>query len=188
MILNNHQVNYAINIGIHVVILFTFLTLFFFLYVSKLTKKEVQEAFNTMIDKKVDEMLSELNNVDNISINWNELNTMANKISINSVKELPEIEENNKKLENIGKIIIISLLLGIFCVYIFGIFSGYNIPIIYIILENILIFSLIGIVEYIFFTKIASKYVPTTPEFISITILDRIKFKMTEKILKEKQE
>ena len=45
----------------------------------------------------------------------------------------------------------------------------------YIIKENIIIFISIGIIEFLFFTKVSSKYVPILPVQISTTVLERIK-------------
>ena len=51
----------------------------------------------------------------------------------------------------------------------------YDIHIGHILLINFIIFSITGLIEYFFFTKVASKYVPVMPNEISDTMLERIK-------------
>ena len=40
---------------------------------------------------------------------------------------------------------------------------------------NVIIFSITGIIEYLFFMNVASKYIPVTPDIISNTMLERVK-------------
>jgi hypothetical protein len=58
--------------------------------------------------------------------------------------------------------------------------KGKNIDTIKIIIENAIVFSFVGGIEFLFFTKIASKYVPVTPDMLSDTILERVKYKLFE--------
>jgi hypothetical protein len=44
-----------------------------------------------------------------------------------------------------------------------------------ILLENTLTFGIVGIIEYIFFTQVALKYVPTTPSLLYTLLLDSLK-------------
>ena len=41
---------------------------------------------------------------------------------------------------------------------------------------NLIIFSITGLIEYLFFANVASKYVPVTPDVISKTMLERAKY------------
>lgn len=184
MVKANERINHTINIAIHVLILFIFLTLFFFYYVSRISKRNIKKAFSDIIDKKINELLTETNKwnekIDIVSVDWNEFNNLADDIILNSQKEIPEIVENNNRLKYISIIIIFCMILGIFILYFYYKYmKGYDILVGYIIYENIIIFSLIGTIEFLFFTKIASKYIPVTPDFVSITILNRIKSKVS---------
>lgn len=184
MVKANERINHTINIAIHVLILFIFLTLFFFYYVSRISKRNIKKAFSDIIDKKINELLTETNKwnekIDIVSVDWNEFNNLADDIILNSQKEIPEIVENNNRLKYISIIIIFCMILGIFILYFYYKYmKGYDILVGYIIYENIIIFSLIGTIEFLFFTKIASKYIPITPDFVSITILNRIKSKVS---------
>jgi predicted PurR-regulated permease PerM len=184
MVKANERINHTINIAIHVLILFIFLTLFFFYYVSRISKRNIKKAFSDIIDKKINELLTETNKwnekIDIVSVDWNEVNNLADDIILNSQKEIPEIVENNNRLKYISIIIIFCMILGIFILYFYYKYmKGYDIPVGYIIYENIIILSLIGTIEFLFFTKIASKYIPITHDFVYITILNRIKSKVS---------
>lgn len=184
MVKANERINHTINIAIHVLILFIFLTLFFFYYVSRISKRNIKKAFSDIIDKKINELLTETNKwnekIDIVSVDWNEVNNLADDIILNSQKEIPEIVENNNRLKYISIIIIFCMILGIFILYFYYKYmKGYDIPVGYIINENIIILSLIGTIEFLFFTKIASKYIPITHDFVYITILNRIKSKVS---------
>ena len=91
--------------------------------------------------------------------------------------ELPEIVANNKKLKWYSFYMIAFLfvvLLGIICYYKF--YKKVDINLKYILVENLIFFIFIGIIEALFFIKIAAKYIPVTPDFVSTTLLDRIKY------------
>jgi len=185
------QANYTINIGLHVIILFTFLTIFFFTFVSKLESKSIQNALSDIIDEKTEQILTEIDgwekklNVDKLSINWEKVNDIAKQIEANSQGELPEITKQNKNLKNISIGLVVGLFVLFIIVYLFFHFGlHYQIQIGSILLENAIIFFFVGIVEYLFFMNIAAKYIPVTPEFVSTTILERIKERLAYSLLK----
>lgn len=185
------QANYSLNIGLHVLILFTFLTIFFFAFASKLAQDSIQSALGDIIDKETDTFLTQLDSwnkkLDKFDINWEEINTLAKKVEAKSQGELPEIAKNNKKLRWIGVAMIASLLALLIGMYLYyKLVKGYDVHLGRIFMENIVIFTFIGIVEFVFFTKIAAKYVPVTPDFVATSLLERIKYQVTRSILEKK--
>ena len=183
------QANYSINISLHVFILFTFLTVFFFAFISKVSKKSIKDAFGDIINKQVGNVLTKIDDLDQKlssklpTINWKNVNDIAVKIEENAQGDLPEIKKNNSRLLLIGIAIIVTLFLlvcGLFAY--FKLYKKYDISIWHIIGENIVIFIFIGLVEFLFFTKIATKYIPVTPDFVAISILERVKTNMGKKI------
>jgi len=187
------QANYIINIGLHIFILFTFLTIFFFLYISKLSKKLINKTFKKGIDQQLDGVLTNLDEWDeklsyrspnSVSVNWQSIDQMAKKITANSQGELTEITENNNRLKMIGGGIIIGLLVLIVGLYYYFTRVKYiKIDIGRILMENVIIFSFIGMIEVYFFTKIISKFIPVTPDFAIVTILERVKFNIAKFVL-----
>jgi len=55
-------------------------------------------------------------------------------------------------------------------------YTKYDLKLKHIIITNIIIFSITGFIEYLFFTLVATKYTPFTPDFTAKTVLDRIKY------------
>jgi predicted PurR-regulated permease PerM len=181
----NSNSNYILNIILHIFILFTFLTIFFFLYISLLEKKELNDQVENIITKQTSDVLSNIDKIDKKinkkpEIQWKEINNISKKLYQNNIKEDPDVSKHNKFLFKLALGIIISLfLLIIFLFVYFSYYRKFNINTKRILLENLIIFSFIGLIEYLFFTYIASTYIPVTPEFFTTTILDRIKSKIS---------
>ena len=179
------RANYSINIGLHVLILFTFLTAFFFAYISQLEKKSVTQALDGLIKKQ---MSTILDNIDkNIPIpdsQWAEINDMADKLERNAQGELPRIKNNNNMLmysAGGGIAIAFLILVGIYTY--FTMILQIDIHLRHILSENIITFIFIGLVEFLFFYYIASKYIPATPDVAAVTAIDRIKHNINQYLL-----
>ena len=191
--IQTENARYYINIFLHVCILFAFLTIFFFAYISRLTTENINSALSGMIEQQVQTFLTEVDQWDKKilpgsypTIIWKEVDNIAKKIYDNSEGTLPSITANNNRL----KIIAISAVAGLFLLLIgmyvyFQYVLGLDINIGHIITENILIFILIGFIEVFFFIKIAANYIPTTPDFVESTVLDRIKYQLTKNLVKD---
>lgn len=174
--MDNHS-SLTINIIIHSLILFIFLSVFFFNYISK---KE-QESLNSQIDvlcSKVPDILNNIKNRDKDNfINWKLVRQKAQEEIQNDDLNINEyIQDNNTNLKYISISIIVSLFLLVLCIYFYNNhILDKRIDMSYIIKENIVIFIFIGLIEFLFFKNVASKYIPIFPVEISNTILNRIK-------------
>ena len=177
------QANYALNISLHVLILFSFLTIFFFAYIAHLEQKSVNEALTAAIDSQVGELLDTLNKSvpSGITIKWEMINNIAKDIQKDAAGTLPEVKQNHRTLMLVG----ICMIVGLFTIFsglyvYFGVYKGVNIRWKRIFVENLVVFGFVGIIEVLFFTQIATKYVPVTPDLLSKTILDRVKYRFYE--------
>lgn len=184
------QINFGLNIGLHVCLLFTFLTAFFFIYGAKLTKKSVNKPLTKIVTTQTNILLDQIDSWDKKlfpdtypNINWKDLDNTADKLIKDSEGELPKITRKNKNLFKlgIGTIIFLFLIFIFFTIY-FMYYKKYDIQIKRILIENIIIFAFVGVVEFLFFTKIGLNYVPVTPDFASTTILERIKYRLNKLI------
>lgn len=184
--LTNSQVNYSLNIGLHMLILFTFLTIFFFAYVSKLEKKAASDAMEQIIEEQTGNILAQFNKfdgkfTDKPIIKWSAVRKLAQDIVDKNQGEDKDIKENNEKLRVIGISMIVGLLiLWIGSVLFFKFIQKRDINLGHIVVENLVIFAFIGVIEYGFFTKVASKYIPVTPDFVAIRLLERIKYRVSK--------
>jgi len=154
----------AIGIILHILILFTFLSLFFKLYISNLETEKFKEEIDNLISSNVSSIVNGLDS--NIK---NELFSAEGISVLNNISQIYSKPDNVREINNYWVqwinvlllfVIITSLLTSILIIYIS--FKG-CIPLKTIILENMVIFTFIGIVEYLFFTKIAFKYIPVAP-------------------------
>lgn len=182
--------NYSVNVGVHVFILFTFLSIFFFAYASDLERESVNKSLKSIIDDQTESLLTEIDKwdkriyPDKTNINWNTVNENAKKLVAESQGELPEIKENNDKLFKFGVTAIIILFVTIVAYTLYFMFvKKYDIHIGAILLENFVIFAFVGAIEYYFFSKVVVKFVPVTPEFASMTILERIKKNINKQLI-----
>ena len=175
----HYNINFSLDIVLHVLILFTFLTVFFFAYVSKLEKQSLDNTVSDTITGNTNNFLNnfdEISNKYNVKFNWNVVNDIADNLVKNSQGEVPEIKENNDRLFKDSIIAIgIVFILFITSIIVLKYFLNYDIHIGHIILMNVIIFSITGIIEYLFFMNVASKYIPVTPDIISNTMLERVK-------------
>lgn len=182
------QANYSVNITLHVLILFTFLCIFFFAYISKLTEDSVSDALNGMVEEQTVNMLDVINDWDeqlspgSPNINWEGVNNLAQDIQDSSQGKDPDLVDNNDKLKKLAIYMVLSLFILLVGMIIIYKYLGYNLHLREIFIENIVIFAFVGLIEYLFFTQIASKYIPVTPDVAGTTILQRIDDNILEKV------
>lgn len=168
------DINFNINLFSHFLILFTFLTIFFIIFITKVSSDAINYEVTNLIQKFKPDVQNSIrqSNVDNFIIDYLQ--------NINTV-DLYSKPDNAVKNHNNGlfKMLIVSLVLlwGGFILFI--IFARYSCHIDInfkdLSLENLLVFGFIGFAEYYFFTRIAAKYVPVAPSFITQKLLDTIK-------------
>jgi hypothetical protein len=182
--------SYNINITLHVLILFTFLTIFFFTFLSQVEVKNVNNVMSQLVDGQtkntLDLIKSNSDKIPELSISKDNLSNVANNMEKSSKVPIKSISDNNKKLKKISIIMIscIFLLLVGMIIY-YKVYKKYDIGFSHILIENLIIFSFAGIIEYLFFTNVAVKYVPVTPDVASSSILDGIKDKFKNSLFKK---
>jgi len=163
-----------INIYVHCLILVTVLSAIFIYYISKVIKKEVNHALHqnissvihkldtSMIPHDVKEKLKKF--FENVDL----------KKAFN--KDSPTTTLNNDWLFTTIPMVVGLLYLGLFVLLYMLRFAQVELPDMMEILKiNIITFAFIGIVEYIFFTRVASKYIPVPPSLIARTFLQDVK-------------
>jgi len=175
----SEQANYRINISLHVLILFTFLTVLFFTYISKLEQESISDALNSAINDQIGGVLSKMNeSLISKYIDWDIVDQLAKNLKEEAKGESEEVKSNHHRLLIIGISIITGLAVVFSSLYVYYYMKGTKIDIKKILIENAIVFSCVGVIEFLFFTKIASKYVPVTPDMLSDTILERVKYRL----------
>ena len=155
----------------HIFTLSLILGLFFFFVVAKLERENLQNEMENGIKKGLDS----INNYPNGSAADIEL---ANKLDV--MANLYKDDNEADKVYNQGLIyqciIILSLLaFGLISVFLTMRWSSHKCPNLgRIVLQNLLLFGAIGVIEFLFFQHIASKFVPVMPSYMAEVITQEL--------------
>ena len=150
------RANYIMNIGIHVFILFCFLTLLFFKYIATVEVKNVDKHLTSLINEAVTKILSDI--PDKQKYSWANLRKTARKIQDDAKGQDPKVKKNNTLLQYFAGLLILLLLIILILTYVyFTVYKHININIKEILIENGIIFSIVAVIEFLFFTLLVSK-------------------------------
>lgn len=186
----SENIKIVLNGVLHVLILFAFLTVLYFVVIEPLEKKSFEDEITDQVNDVIkDELESVKNKLDSDSldeltniINYNYTEENGEKVYIidNIIskydQESEDIKEHNKWIKRLS----ISIILVITIYLMFYIFTlsktcNKNTEISYFIKENIITFAIVGIIEFLFFTQIAFKYIPAPPSLLVSTLLETFK-------------
>jgi hypothetical protein len=172
------QVSSTINILVHVIILFTFLSLFFFMYISKVEsdafKNElgglVKDRINDIIDKNPDAV---------VYLQSPEFKPYLTRFMRRYSTESRATLERDTMIKFLA-VFTIFILLGVLFTMVLTVTLECNkkVNLGSILAQNAVIFIFVGIAEYLFFTRVAIKYVPVAPSLMVDTIIDALKSEM----------
>jgi len=168
------DVNFNINLILHSLILFTFLTLFFTFFISKVSTQVFNDEISHLTEQSIGD---KINSIKDNTIVKNTIGVLPIDKLIASYKNPDKAAAmNNKGLLNTVFFVNVLLWVGLIIVIII---LKYNckseLHLKEILLENAAIFSIVGIIEFLFFTRIALKFVPVQPSFISNQFLKSVK-------------
>jgi hypothetical protein len=162
--LNNRDYSAII---LNVVLISTLIGVLFFTYGSYIEKKVIDNQMKYIID----DVLQDISNIDN------------DKVLLNIFKDIkkPNLEKEDKEVEEINKALLKKAFLVLGSVFIIGIGISYyfarkgNHDFKDIIKETIIIVIFVGIVEIIFLTFFGSKYLATDSNFIKKKVIQAIR-------------
>ena len=163
--ISEKEAHNGINLGFHVLILFIFLTIFFFTYITKREKKLITKEIDAAIESNVPEILDGINKLPkekDYVVNWYGIKSFAENLDKKyDNKPDKKIESHDKHLLYLAIIICCVLLILIVggMIY-FKYHRKYDLGLKTILFENFIIAICVGMIELIFFFKVASKYSP----------------------------
>ena len=155
--------NIICNYFVHSIILFTFLSLFFIFYITKLVKSTFIEEIIHLIDSGMKSFKFPFN--------------IPNGLDLNKLIQIYSKPDQTTGMYNdilIKSLIIVNIILWIGLIVVISILKYNNwdtLELSVILLENFLIFFFIGIIEILFFTQIAFKFVPVEPSFMKFQLI-----------------
>lgn len=165
--MESQKINLIVNILVHVLILFTVLTFLFIFVVSKIAYNSFNGAVDSLVDDNFSTKLRELPPEQRQFISNVVTSIPSDRITMMLSQQDPIIVSHNNWVLAVAFIIIFILFLTIFLiVFILRKTSNIKVPIGHILFENFWIFSGVGIIEYLFFINIASKYIPQPPSVL----------------------
>jgi len=169
----------ALNLILHALILVTFVTLLFFMVIKPQVVSSVNSQLFKTTDIIVDQVFDEIEGnagikqpiINNKNVIDHTLDVLTKQFSTPS----DIVEERNfwLKMTSVCVIGITCSVLALIYIYIKNT-CDYDIPIATIFLENLLTFIIVGIAEYVFFTKIVFKYSPVYPDEITKSVINNI--------------
>jgi hypothetical protein len=170
------------NCLLHSLILFTILTFAFWYLISKLSKKviteEITHNMSNVVKKGLDNIPSDLQYV--VKKNISKYESYIDKAEKLFDKEDKVVSKNNSWTITVNIISMFFIFL-LFFVFLFSLVisqsTGTPEMVKHIFIENIILFSFIGVVEVGFFLLIGKKFIPTPPSAISKTAIEYLKQK-----------
>jgi hypothetical protein len=165
-----------LNVVLHIFILWTLLVGFFFLYISKVIRESLQNQIGGQIDDAMNKSLNDLTPVQQMRLKIVLRNMPLDELIEVFSKETDAVAVNNKWL------LIVSALISFFFIMSFVLIltilkysSPTKVSAKHILMENAIVFTFIGAVEFVFFMYIALKFIPVMPSVATKTIIERVK-------------
>ena len=162
----NDKIVFGVDIMIHVLILFTIIGVFFMTYTSKLEQKAINGQMEDAISKGLDKIKKKTVEGDEQII--------ANVKRRLSKPNAASTTNNTWLFKSIIQTNVFLLLLSVTTIYLIKYQCNMCFDLTHILLMNVITFSFIGIVEYLFFVNVGLKYIPSKPSTISTTVFDHL--------------
>ena len=170
--------NLLLNSFIHILVLFGFLTAFFMFFVSKIETEVLNEQLKSVIESQLKSNLKKGDTDQNLKrmLNTPELQEVLKKLTKEYSTPDKTTTEWNKWLFKLSVTIVVALLVLVLTMWLtLSLSCDRCVNGAHIFWENLVIFGCIGFVEYLFFTKIAIKFIPAPPSYLSAQFFDSIK-------------
>ena len=173
----------VIDVFVHIIILLTVIFIFYFVMIAPLESQELSNQVTNQINNNMGTLYKEINNIDGIKGEFKEIVKKLNEPGDEKLSTLDIMSEYYSKPDESTKnwnlipffgtiIVLIALLGGFFAIWAtLKVSCNKCVPVGRILIENVILFGLIGVIEAIFFTLIARNYIPIKPSyFVNETI------------------
>lgn len=161
-------IEFCLNVILHVTFLFTFLNFFFKLIITNLQKSAINGELVSLINENIDSKNA------NIPLVLKAYIPYYKKI-FSQPSDNPTIINNNLFNKSTQFTIFLYIIVILFIIFLFMTNSITFYSLSAIIGENIVTFIFVGMIEYLFFTNIALKYIPILPSAIYELLIENIK-------------
>lgn len=175
------QFNLILNTLLHVTILFLIISTFFEVYVSKIITEALNGEIVSNVVPLVKEKIEEVNQTTSGTITEAKRAIPFSKLYELYGKPTNETVNNNEWVTKIIIILNVFLFLIILTMVLTSYQAGQCPPIRQLLLENLITFIFVGVIEASFFIMVISKYIPTSPTVVSTAAVGSIKRNLTTK-------
>jgi thiosulfate reductase cytochrome b subunit len=167
--------NFGTNVFVHILFLFTILTTLFIFVISKISSNAINSEITDLVNKNINNKIDKLSQDDKKN-----LKKIIDELNLSKLTKLYEKEDKVRKYNNkfVNKTMIISVILLVIILLFIIVISKllcHKLPLKHILVDNFIIFTGVGIVEFLFFKYIILKYIPIKPSFLSIELVNTIK-------------
>ena len=156
------------NVIMMVVFVATFLGIFFFTYVAKIENEIVVDQVNYLVSDLTQDL--KLLPEETLKIIRQKVNE-AQQPDLSKEDEMVE-KHNSEILSTATMAITIFLVVGLIVVHIMS--RKYNFDMWPMVGRNLIILTFIGIIEYVFLIVFAKNFISADPNYIKLTILDKL--------------
>ena len=163
---------YAVDCLLHVTMLFTVLSLFFQFFISKTTTNAFKSEFGHLVNQNVEsnahikKAMSSVIGKDIVKTkNWHALHDLYSQ-------EDDFVKANNNWLFRASLLASAGLTAVILAI---TWASGGQVPLGSLLRNNLITFALVGVVEYIFFTRVAMRFQPAPPSLLITSAMAKAK-------------
>lgn len=174
--MSTERVETGLDLILHALILFAILTALFIYYISNLEVDAVHDQFSNILSSAVPQVINsvEKNTQHNIRGELKKIpfDTLMDKFSQPSTANTVN---NNWVFRSMITMTITLLVIFLLSYALLSKACGFDIDLKHILIMNAVTFTLVGIVEFTFFTKVALKYVPIAPSLVSESLLGSTK-------------
>lgn len=144
-----------------------------------MTEQHINTELKSVIGEQTDKLLQFVTSKDTENeIRWDHVATLSQRVIDEAKKKVPFIEKNNQDLYDESICTLIMFGVGIVLLVAYFLFRGVDLKLKFILLENLIIFAFIGMIEIYFFMNIASQYVPVMPDEAVNSAFSRVKYNL----------
>ena len=166
-----------VDIFIHSIILVIILSGVFWLLIAPLEKKNFNKEIDSQAKTSINQYVTENKKI--LQLTPDKLTEVTDKLDLLSrfYESDDEVTKTyNKWLLRVNIVVIVFMIITFLLLLLILKYNcGKCIPVMTIFSENIALFICIGIIEYLFFMNIATKYVPVKPSYIVTRTIADIK-------------
>jgi hypothetical protein len=145
------------------------------LYISKVESEALISEVENISEENVPALMDLIEKNSEQKIDWVSVKDTSDLISERSQDKLKSVQDNNNRVKVYALLIIGVLAFTVVSLFVYAKKTDTPLHWKYIIFENSVIFMFVGVLEFLFFKHLASKYKPVSPDTLNQTVIARLR-------------